>query len=196
MRTRLEGDPTFLEMLRRQREVCLGAFAHQDVPFEKIVEEMGGERQQSHPPVFQVAFGVRHAPRGAAQELRGLSIEGIHHGAETGRFDLTLWVVEVGGQLRAEWTYNTDLFEGASVERMNRRYERLLRSVVDDPEKRVSELEMRTGDEVRAEEEERRARLAKNASRLKGMRRKPVEEAQTMLAVPGDLAESVAADEQ
>ncbi len=196
MRTRLQGDPTFIEVLRQVRETALGAYAHQEVPFEKIVEELGGERQQGHPPVFQVAFGVRHARRDTGAELSGLSIEAIPHETQTGRFDLTLWVAEGGEQLRADWIYNTDLFDEARVEQMNRHFERLLRSVVEDAGRRVSELEMRTQEEVAAEEEGRQARVARNASKLKGLRRQAVVDVPPLVARAGELVESVAGEEQ
>src|ERR1700682_3599304 len=91
IRTRLHGDPTFLEVLQQVREVCLGAYAHQELPFEKVVEELGSERRQGRAPLVQVAFRVRHA-HGETAELHGLRIEAVHHENETGRFDLTLWV--------------------------------------------------------------------------------------------------------
>ncbi|MCI0354403.1 MAG: condensation domain-containing protein, partial [Acidobacteria bacterium] len=150
LRTRLPGDPTFLEVLRQVREVCVGAYAHQEMPFEKVVEELGGERHPGHAPLVQVAFGVRHLQGAAAAELPGLRIEGIRNQSETGRFDLTVWVAEGAAQLLVDWIYNPDLYEEARIERMNRHYECLLRSIVGQAEQRISELEMRTAEEIRA----------------------------------------------
>ena len=196
LRTRLPGDPTFLEVLRQVREVCIGAYAHQEVPFEKVVEELGGERHPGHSPLVQVAFGVRHRRREEVAELPGLRIEGIRNESETGRFDLTVWVAEGGEQLVIDWIYNTDLFEEARIERMNQHFECLLRSILGEAGQRVSELEMRTAEEISASAADRKARVEKNATKLRSMRRTTVGEVQAIVAHMEDLSEPIAANER
>ena len=88
LRTDLSGDPSFVELLGRVREVCLGGYAHQDLPFEKLVEELQPQRSLSHSPLFQVLFSLANAP-GAGLELEGLGIERMGRGVSA-KFDLSL----------------------------------------------------------------------------------------------------------
>jgi hypothetical protein len=94
LRTDLSGDPTFHELLRRVREVALGAYLHQDVPFEKLVEELEPERSLSYNPLFQVVFALENTPDFNLQ-LPGLSIGGVDAEAETAKFDLRLSMSEI-----------------------------------------------------------------------------------------------------
>ncbi|MEO6196448.1 MAG: amino acid adenylation domain-containing protein [Thermoanaerobaculia bacterium] len=138
MRTDLSGNPRFRELLARVREVAVGAYAHQDLPFEKLVEELGKSRDRS---LFQIAFGVQNA-HSERLELPGLEVRADETGAVVPRFDLTVWVVEGEDGLRVSWTYRTEVFSAAAVERMHGRFERLLRSAVERPEERIQLLEM------------------------------------------------------
>jgi non-ribosomal peptide synthetase component F len=143
MRTDLTGGPTFRELVKRVREVCLGAYAHQDVPFEKLVEELQPERDASRSPIVQVAFGLQNAPK-ATLELPGLIFSSINPGMEAVRYDLTLWIVEEEGSLNGRWTYTTDLFDSSTIDRMTAHFEALLDSVVANPNARLAELNMQT----------------------------------------------------
>ncbi|HEX2568813.1 MAG TPA: non-ribosomal peptide synthase/polyketide synthase, partial [Polyangia bacterium] len=113
LRTDLGGDPTFGELLGRVREVTLGAYAHQDLPFEKLVEALQIERDMSRSPVFQVAFAFQNVPV-TALELPGLRLEPLGFDGGIAKFDLTLFVQETARGLRLALEYNTDLFEAAT----------------------------------------------------------------------------------
>jgi amino acid adenylation domain-containing protein len=148
VRVRAEAGLSFREVLGRVRESCLGAYAHQDVPFEKLVEELHPERSLSHNPLFQVMFMFQSMtgqepplPVGAAQG------EGVEAGAVTAKFDLTLSMTEGEHGLNATLEYNTDLFDAATVERMGGHLQVLLAAAVADPEQRIAELPLLTPDE-------------------------------------------------
>src|SRR5581483_149401 len=114
LRTNLSGDPTFHELLGRVREVALGAYAHQDLPFEKLVEELRPERSLSYSPLFQVLFAVQNAP---TQELKlaGLTLEGIPVQGDGSKFDLALFLTEATDAMYGRLEYNTDLFDESTV---------------------------------------------------------------------------------
>ncbi len=171
LRTDLSGDPAFAELLGRVREVALGAYAHQDVPFEKLIEEFVPARDTNQTPLVQVAFGFNNAPR-QEFKLTGLRLDALPFDHEAGRFDLTLWFDRPADELRATWYYNTDLFDASTVARMQGRLETLLRSVVASPDARLSELEMLTEEERRLREAEKQGREEANRKRLRGARRK------------------------
>ncbi len=141
LRTNLGGDPTFKELLKRVREVCLGAYSHQDVPFEKLVEELQPKRNLDVPPLVQVALGLQNGPQVTAN-LAGLETSLLNPEHETVRYDLTVWVMEGARELHFLWTYNADLFEARTIRLMARRFGTLLRNLVDHPAERLSVLEM------------------------------------------------------
>ena len=145
LRTDCSGDPTFSELLRRVREVALGAFAHQDAPFEMVVEELRPVRDLSHTPLFQMAFslqsgvgedgGARRRPRVAEPGVTVLEVE-----TGAARFDLTLLADEDSEGLTLAFEYRTDLFEGASIQRMATHYLVILERVAADPDQVLSRL--------------------------------------------------------
>ena len=139
LRTDLSGDPTFREVLRRVREVTLGAFEHQDMPFEQLVADLQPERSLSHAPLFQVLFTLRDA-EGARPALPGLRSHPFGAGVETTKFDLMLGMTTHAHGLRALLTYSTDLFEPATVERMLGHLVRVLEQVATDPDARLDAL--------------------------------------------------------
>ena len=149
MRTDLSGDPTFRELVRRVRETALGAYGHQDLPFEKLVDEVQPERDLSRNPLFQVMFALQNAP-GKELVLTGLRLTWEPPASGTSKFDLMLWMQEQEGELTAVLEYNTDLFDAATIRRMERHYLRVLESVVADPEVRVSEVPLLDSPERRA----------------------------------------------
>ncbi|HEX8151320.1 MAG TPA: amino acid adenylation domain-containing protein, partial [Pyrinomonadaceae bacterium] len=139
LRTDLSGDPTFEDLLRRVREVCLGAYAHGDVPFEKLVEALQTERSLDHTPLFRVMFALQNSPLGELS-LRGLRLSPVAEPGATAMFDLTLNMQEVGGEIRGSFVYDTDLFDAATVERMAGHFLTLLEGAAARPEGRVSAL--------------------------------------------------------
>ncbi|MBV9124651.1 MAG: amino acid adenylation domain-containing protein, partial [Planctomycetes bacterium] len=143
LRTDLSGNPSFRELLARVREAALGAFAHQDLPFERLVEELQPRRDLSRSPLFQVLFTLQNTPL-PQLELPGLKPSLLEVPVETAKFDLSLTLAETGQGLCASLEYNTDLFEAATIRRLLGHWQTLLEDAVADPEKRLSELPLLT----------------------------------------------------
>ncbi|MET0621639.1 MAG: amino acid adenylation domain-containing protein, partial [Pyrinomonadaceae bacterium] len=148
LRTNLGGNPTFRELLGRVREVALGAQANQELPFEKLVEELHPQRDMSRNPLFQVAFGLQNAP-GQDFALPGLTMTTLDVGGGTSRFDLEFYLWEGDESLGGAVNYSTDLFDEASVARLHTHYVRLLEEVVAAPDARISDLPLLTAGERR-----------------------------------------------
>ncbi|MEU2227379.1 condensation domain-containing protein, partial [Streptomyces sp. NPDC018347] len=151
LRTDLSGDPAFTELLARVKDTALGAYDHQDLPFERLVEELAPDRDPSRNPLFQTMF-VLQAPGGAegqAWELAGTRTEPVEIERGVAKFDLTLTAVESADGLRAVLEYRTDLFERATIERMAGHLTTLAASVAATPRARLSELNMLTERERR-----------------------------------------------
>lgn len=149
LRADLSGDPTFGELLKKVRDVTLEAYVHQDVPFEKLVEELQPTRDLSRHPLFQVMFILQNAPLPTLQ-LEGLRLVPLDIENETSKFDLTLSVFEGGdGSLRVNVEYNRDLFDGETIDRMLEHFKILLGGIVADPGRRLSEQPLLGADERR-----------------------------------------------
>ncbi|MGD2147544.1 MAG: condensation domain-containing protein, partial [Anaerolineae bacterium] len=143
MRADLSGNPTFRELLGQEREVCLEAYDHQDLPFERLVQELRPERSMSHSPVFQVMFAHQNVPRGAVA-LSELTVSRVGVEGETAKFELGLSIDERAEGLGATVEYSTDLFDAATIKRMLGHYRRLLEGIVSDPDQRISFLPLLT----------------------------------------------------
>ncbi|WP_146201073.1 non-ribosomal peptide synthetase, partial [Tumebacillus permanentifrigoris] len=139
MRTDLSNDPTFVDLLSRVKETALGAFANQDVPFEKLVEELQPERDTSRTPLFQAMFVLQNTPTNAAQ-LPGLTVEPFEVDNQSAKFDLTLTLEETTAGLSGTFEYNTDLFDAATIQRMTQHFENLLTAMTADPMQKVAEV--------------------------------------------------------
>jgi amino acid adenylation domain-containing protein len=148
LRTDLSGNPTFRQLLARVREVALGAYAHQDVPFEKVVEALQPERKPGYSPLFQVRFIFQNAPAGA-RELTGLTLSAFDVPGTVAKFDLTLVMEERDGELFGTVEYNTDLFEPSTVERMFAQFRALLEDIADNPQEEIQKLSMLSEEETR-----------------------------------------------
>ncbi|MEH2027052.1 amino acid adenylation domain-containing protein [Nostoc sp.] len=146
MRTDLAGNPSFNELLPRIREMALSAYAHQDLPFEMLVEALQPERDLCHTPLFQVMFVLLNAPMSEI-ELTELSVSGLPIAITTAKFDLTLSMENTPDGLFGWWEYNTDLFDSSTIERMTGHFLTLLEAVVANPSERVSQLAMLTASE-------------------------------------------------
>ena len=147
-RTRLSERMTFRELLGQVRETALEAYAHQDLPFEKLVEELQPQRSLSHSPVFQVMFDLQNAPM-RDLELQGLRLTPLPFDSRMAKFDLVLTVAETDGRMSGQLEYNTDLFDAATIRRMTRHLEHLLETAVSNPDEQVSRLPLLTDDERR-----------------------------------------------
>ncbi|HEX7239391.1 MAG TPA: non-ribosomal peptide synthase/polyketide synthase, partial [Longimicrobiaceae bacterium] len=151
LRTDLGGDPSWEDLLARVREGALGAYGHQDVPFEQLVEELVTDRSLTHAPLFQVVFALERAlPRDERLSLGGMELEPFETGRGVVRFDLNLTLTDEGGALGGRLVYREALFDAATVERMARHLETLLKGMVAEPGRRLSESPL-----LRAEERER-----------------------------------------
>src|SRR6185436_9053338 len=137
----VRGNPSFRELLRRVREAALGAYAHQDLPFEKLVEELQPERDMSRSPLFQAMFALQNAPSGAL-EPPGLTLSNIPIGDLAAKFDLSLDLQEVDGRITGAFDYNVDLFEAATIVRLSEHFQTLLQSMVANFERPVAELSL------------------------------------------------------
>jgi amino acid adenylation domain-containing protein len=143
LRANLGADPTFREVLNRVRETVLAADEHQDIPFEKLVEELQPERDLSRQPLFQVVFVLQNALR-QTLELPGLTLALQDVGGETAKFDLTLVIQDTEQGLIAIIEYNTDLFDKGTASRMLAHFETLLEGIVENPGCSISTLSLLT----------------------------------------------------
>jgi len=148
MRTDLSGNPTFKELLARAQEVALGAYFHQELPFEQIVKEFQLERDLSQNPLFQVMLILQNVPT-PELELSNLRLSLLETENETAKFDLTLTIEDRGDTLAAVLEYNVDLFMATTAERMLNHFQILLEGIVADPSQRLSELPFLTETERR-----------------------------------------------
>jgi amino acid adenylation domain-containing protein len=146
MRTEVNGAESFRELLKRVREGSLAAFAHQDLPFEKLVEELQPARDMSRPPLAQVFFTMEN-PQIEALKLSGITLTPMESESGTVNYDLVLNMVETGGDLRGSFEYNVDLFDAQTVARLVEHFQTLLRDIGENPEERVSTLDLLTESE-------------------------------------------------
>ena len=146
LRTELGGDPSFRELVGRVRETTLGALQHQEVPFERLVEELKVERSLSHSPVFQALFALQNF-EGGALSLGGLDAAALPVGLETSKNDLSLYAAEGADGLGCRLIYNPDLFDAATIRRMLGHFGTLLEQAAADPSRRIGGLELLAADE-------------------------------------------------
>jgi amino acid adenylation domain-containing protein len=143
LRTRCTGNPSFVELLQRVNETTLGAYAHQELPFEKLVEALQPERNTGHAPLYQVVFLLDYAPT-SSFELPDLSLSLIEMETGSAKMDLSVGVVESTDGLWVSAEYATDLFDAATIQRLLRQYVTLIQSIVADPRQRVDRLALLT----------------------------------------------------
>ncbi len=141
-------NPTFTDYLAQIRSRCLGAYAHQDLPFEQLVEHLNPRRDLSRSPLFQVSFALQNAPLPDNRLPDGLRLSPVELESHISRFDLELhaWPQAEQG-IRLQMVYNSDLFDVSTIDRMLVHFERLLEGVVEDPQQRVGELPLLTESE-------------------------------------------------
>ena len=190
MRTDLSGNPSFRQLLRRVRQLALGAYAHQDLPFERLVEALRPERSLSHSPLFQVLFTFQNA-QDHLLELPGLTLSlGSQADIGAAKCDLTLIMTEAI-RLGGLWVYNSDLFETAAIQRLSTQFQTLLSSIVAQPDASLDQLDMMTEVErsnlVKQRKERQKSKFDKLLSiQSKGVSLKKKEVIRTRLVQPGE----------
>ncbi|HEU5376092.1 MAG TPA: amino acid adenylation domain-containing protein [Ktedonobacteraceae bacterium] len=170
IRTDFDDNPTFLDLLKRVREAAIGAYEHQDIPFEKLVESLQPDRNLSHNPLTQVMFALQNVPQGEVHlpELSFVTLSTVENsirsgvGANPGQesqlhramsenktamFDLDMTFWERGDTLLAELKYNTDLFEAETIDRFQGHFLTLLENIVADPKQRINEISLLSAQE-------------------------------------------------
>jgi amino acid adenylation domain-containing protein len=140
VRMDFSGRPTFREVLKRMQEVLLGAYTHQDLPFEKLVEELHPERSLSQNPLFQVMFILQDAQWEQPTKLPALTVTPMPVAVKSTHFDLDVYFCEKIDGLHGSFVYSTDLFEAATVRRMTTHFRKLLEEIVADPGRSVAAL--------------------------------------------------------
>jgi amino acid adenylation domain-containing protein len=152
LRANFIGDLSFRQLLQQIREVTLDAYAHQDLPFEKLVRELRPARHASHNPLFQVMFVHQLVPAAATPSLSGQAASETEMVSQpfagTAKFDLTMFVFESGSQLSGAIEYNTDLFDAARMVRLIGHFRTLLAAIANEPDRPVSLLPLLTAPEI------------------------------------------------
>src|SRR5262249_443278 len=146
LRTDLSGNPSFREVLKRIEVTALGAFAHHELPFEKLVGELRPERNLSRNPLFQVMFVFQNTPQ---EKIRfsGLELSYLDAETDTTPFDLVLGLMEEANGITGRLEFRTELFEPITIARMAGHYHQLLKSIVASPEQRIGDLMLLTPSE-------------------------------------------------
>ncbi len=180
LRTDLSGNPSFVQLLGRVRETALGAYAHQDVPFEKIVDSLKLTRDLGRNPLVQVLFVLQNVPPPSLQ-LAGVNVESLEFEHEVSRFDVGLFMEETEDGCAGLWKFSRDLFESQTIAGWTQRFLRLLQQIGRSPECGIETLEM---DDAEVKEERRMDTKQRNDERLqrfKAIKPKPVALAQRTL---------------
>ncbi len=148
LRVEIADEPAFRELLAEVKKNTLAAYAHQDLPFQMIVDALKGERSLAHSPIFQVMFDLQNTP---AEELNlpGLTITPIETQRNVAKFDLTLALQQTSRGLEGSFEYRTDLFDSETIKRMADHFQQLLASIVAGPEVRVTRLQLLSNAERR-----------------------------------------------
>jgi amino acid adenylation domain-containing protein len=141
MRNAVSGDQSYRELLHQVKETCLGAYAHEDLPFERLVAELAPNRDMSRAPLFQVMLVLQNVPDDA-MSLPGLKLGSLGTESVSSKFDLLLSVVERGGALGGSLEYATDLFDPETIDRLLNHLRTLLEGIVADPDRKLSELSL------------------------------------------------------
>ena len=147
LRSEVKAEQSFKELLQQVKATTTGAYDHQDLPFEKVVEAVVKERDLSRPPLFQVLFVLQNTTGNPALELGGLELTGEATTSQTAKFELTFSINETATGLHCSIEYNTDLYKQSTIERMVGHYGELLQSIVSNPGEKVSKLQMLTKNE-------------------------------------------------
>ncbi|HKD74280.1 MAG TPA: amino acid adenylation domain-containing protein, partial [Ktedonobacterales bacterium] len=190
LRVDLAGNPTFATLLQRVREVCLGAYDHQDVPFEKLVDELQPDRSLSYTPLFQVVFALQHAAEESV-ELPGITLHQMEWASETAKFDLTFNLTEASDDLYAWVEYNTDIFAPDTITRLFRHWQHILEGVVADAQQPLAAISLMS------EQERRQVVVDWNATQTDYPRQSSIQQVfEAQAAATPDAVAVVCEDEQ
>jgi len=173
---RVSGDPTFRELLRDLRDTMFEAYAHQDVPFDRLVAALNPKRDRSRNPLFQILFVLQSEPD--YSRLPSLMVDTFDVDGGTARFDLVVFVAERNHQLTATWNYNSDLYTEATVTRMMIQFEVLLESIAASPDSHVNSLPITREPDTTE---------VTRVSRLRAVRRKAVDLSRMKLVTTSHL---------
>jgi amino acid adenylation domain-containing protein len=173
LHTDLTGDPTFRELVARVREVALGAYAHQDIPFDKLVQDLQPERSSSHNPIVQALFVMQNIPP-QQRELPGLEVTYFPTPITRSKFDVGVFMRENAKGMFQDWLYSTELFDRSTILRMASHFENLLGQALSHPETRLSALEMRNAEEIQQMEKEKTERKQSQRKKLMAVEPKAV----------------------
>jgi amino acid adenylation domain-containing protein len=173
LHTDLSGDPTFRELVSRVREVALGAYAHQDIPFDKLVQDLQPERSSSHNPIVQALFVMQNIPE-QRRDLPGLERVPFPTTITRSKFDVGVFIRETADGMFQDWLYSTELFERSTILRMASHFENLLGQAVSHPDTRLSVLEMRNPEEIEQAEKEKTERKQSQRKKLMAVEPKAV----------------------
>jgi amino acid adenylation domain-containing protein len=164
LHTDISGDPTFRELVSRVREAALGAYAHQEIPFDKLVEDLRPERSLSHNPIVQALFVMQNTPP-QRRELAEVQMRGLPVPITRSKFDVAVFIRESPAGAFQDWVYSTELFDRGTIIRMATGFETILRNALSHPERRISELQIHSAQEKQRLETEKQER--KHAQRKK-----------------------------
>jgi acyl carrier protein len=173
LHTDLSGDPTFRELVSRVREVALGAYAHQDIPFDKLVQDLQPERSSSHNPIVQALFVMQNIPP-QTRELPGLEVTYFPTPITRSKFDVGVFMRENVKGMFQDWLYSTELFDRSTILRMASHFENLLGLAVSNPDTRLSALEMRSSEEIQQLQKEKTERKQSQRKKLMAVEPKAV----------------------
>ena len=172
LRTDLSHNPAFSQLLGRVREMTLGAYAHQDLPFDTLVRELQPERSISHNPLVQVLFVHMNTPR-SSRTLSGIELNGFQFELPS-KFDLAVFCGENEQGVSGSWNYNPDLFDRRTIVRMAEQFQSVLEQVTGNPDLRLSDIQQTlAGNEQQQQMEEHSALQEKSLAKLKGIKRRP-----------------------
>jgi hypothetical protein len=173
LRTNLGGNPRFRELLRRVKDVTLGRYLYQDLPFEKLIEKIKPESAAEELSLFNVAFGLQNA-RQEDLSINGIEIKPLAAEKEMARFDLGLWVTEGPEGMHVCWTYRNDLFEEATIIRTHNHFETLLFNIIDRPNDRILSIKVSSRVKSGLNDKEQTDLENSNRRRLRTVKRKGV----------------------
>ncbi|ELS00505.1 amino acid adenylation enzyme/thioester reductase family protein [Xenococcus sp. PCC 7305] len=172
LRTDLSGNPSFTELLQRVRQITLAAYAHQDLPFDRLVKALQPQRYLSHTPsLFQVLLVLQNTPL-PAFDLPGLSLKLREVEDATTRFDLALFLQETETGIVGEWQYNSDLFTAKKINRLSNHFQTLLGSVIATPDARLNNLQILSDREIAAQNQAKQQKKISKLAKFKAIKTK------------------------